>query len=195
MPEIFSPEYWEKRYQDGRTGWDVGAITPPLKRIIDGIENKSARILIPGGGQSYAAEYAFNQGFTNTFVCDWSSTAFNRLREVLPAFPIEQMLIQDFFTVTEQFDYIVEQTFFCALPPSLRRDYVEKTAAFLHPQGVLTGVLFDFEFSKDGPPFGGSEKEYRQLFKSHYQIEILESCQDSIPPRMGNELFLRALKI
>ena len=45
-----------------------------------------------------------------------------------------------------------------------------------------------------GPPFGGSFAEYRELFTPYFHIEIMEQCYNSIPPRVGNELFVKFLK-
>ena len=193
--DVFSPNYWEHRYNNQQDRWDVGYITPPLKRIIDSIKNKSSKILIPGAGQAHAAEYAFNQGFKNVYICDWAPAALIRIKELIPEFPKEQYLCQDYFTIDEKFDFIIEQTFFCALPPSKRTLYIEKSATFLQPEGILIGLLFGIQFPKAGPPFGGDEAEYRKLFKSHFRFECLETCTDSIPSRLGNELYFRAQKI
>ncbi len=192
--DVFSPNYWESRYENQQDRWDVGYITPPLKRIIDSLNDKDTKILIPGAGQAYAAEYAFKQGFKNVYVCDWSSAALKRIRQLLPKFPEDQFLCQDYFTIDEKFDVILEQTFFCALPPSKRKLYIEKSATFLHPEGVLTGLLFGIQFPKAGPPFGGDEAEYRKLFEPRFRIETLETCSDSIPSRLGNELYFKAIK-
>jgi len=192
--DVFSSNYWENRYKNDQDRWDVGYITPPLKRIIDDLENKETKILIPGAGQAHAAEYAHKQGFKNVYICDWAPAALERIQQLIPEFPEDHFLCQDFFTIEEKFDVIIEQTFFCALPPSKRRLYIEKSATFLHPEGVLTGLLFGIQFPKAGPPFGGDEAEYRQLFSDHFHLETLEACTDSIPSRLGNELFIRAIK-
>lgn len=191
---VFSVEYWQNRYAEGRTGWDIGRISPPLKRILDGIEDKDAKILIPGAGNAYEAEYAFKQGFRNIYVCDWSSVAFDRLMSVVPEFPKENLLIRNYFELEIKVDYILEQTFFCALPPSKRQEYILKSATFLNHSGVLTGVLFASHFPFAGPPFGGTAEEYKKLWSTHFEIEHLEPCKDSINPRLGNELFLKAIK-
>ncbi|NNE28149.1 MAG: hypothetical protein HKN16_00840, partial [Saprospiraceae bacterium] len=82
--ELLNKDYWEERYKNGYTGWDVGFITPPIQRILDQLEDLNTRILIPGAGNAYEAEYAFNKGFSNVYVCDWATSAFNRLLKVIP---------------------------------------------------------------------------------------------------------------
>ena len=44
--------YWEKRYEEGTTGWDTGGPTKPLTDYIDQVENKDLKILIPGAGNA-----------------------------------------------------------------------------------------------------------------------------------------------
>ena len=51
--------YWSKRYKEERTGWDIGFPSLPLKTYIDQLENKDLKILIPGAGNAYEAEYLF----------------------------------------------------------------------------------------------------------------------------------------
>ena len=83
----------------------------------------------------------------------------------------------------------MEQTFFCALDPVLRKKYVEKMADLLKENGKLAGLLFDFELTAEGPPFGGSSEEYLQLFTHYFTSKKLERCYNSIKPRSGRELF------
>ena len=45
-------EYWTQRYKDDLTGWDIGAVSTPLKTYFDQLTDKNMRILIPGAGLS-----------------------------------------------------------------------------------------------------------------------------------------------
>lgn len=55
--------FWNNKYKDHKTGWDLGVISPPLKTYFEQLENKSLKILIPGGGNAHEAEYLFKKGF------------------------------------------------------------------------------------------------------------------------------------
>jgi len=48
----FSEEFWNNKYKKNKTGWDLGEISSPLKAYFDQLTDKSALILIPGGGNS-----------------------------------------------------------------------------------------------------------------------------------------------
>jgi methyl halide transferase len=65
-------QYWSNRYVEGRSQWDVGSITPPLKEYVDQLTNKNVSILIPGCGTNHEAAYLLAQGFTNITVIDIS---------------------------------------------------------------------------------------------------------------------------
>ncbi|WP_339815611.1 methyltransferase [uncultured Imperialibacter sp.] len=186
--------FWTKRYRDGSTGWDAGAITTPLKAYFDQLTDKQTRILIPGAGNGYEAEYLFKVGFQNVFVIDLSREPLNNLRQRVPELPQEQLIEGDFFDHEGQYDLIVEQTFFCAIDPSLRQSYAEKVHALLRPGGKLVGVLFDDPLNSDRPPFGGNAAEYRAYFEPLFDFKVFEACYNSIPPRACRELFIHLTK-
>lgn len=186
---LMNSDYWEKRYEDDHTGWDIGYISTPIKEYIDQLTDKKLKILIPGAGNSYEAQYLFEQGFQNIYVLDIARAPLKSLQKRVPGFPENQLLYKDFFQHSGQYDLILEQTFFCALPPRLRDRYVQKTYTLLKTGGKLAGVLFDFPLTENGPPFGGEQNEYQNRFQKYYHIKTLERCYNSIPPRMGNELF------
>jgi methyl halide transferase len=181
--------YWENRYQNNEIGWDCGAITTPLKEYIDQLKDKNAKILIPGAGNSYEFQYLMEAGFTNVYVLDYATTPIKNLKKKLPTVNKKFFLEMDFFQLNETFDLIIEQTFFCALSPTLRQEYVEKMHSILKPNGKLVGLLFRFPLTESGPPFGGSIEEYQNLFSATFNIKKMETAYNSILPRKENELF------
>jgi hypothetical protein len=66
--------------------------------------------------------------------------------------------------------------------------------SLLKPNGILTGLLFKREFAQQGPPFGGNQADYQQLFESQFDILQLTDSTNSIPQRQGNELFFELRK-
>ena len=189
-----SEQYWTERYQNDNTPWDMGSVSTPLTAYLQRLAHKDQRILIPGAGNAYEAEWLFNNGFTNVFVIDISKEPIQNLKQRIPAFPSAHLIHGDFFELDQKFDLIIEQTFFCALPPSQRKDYAIKMAEVLKPGAKLAGVFFDFPLTEQGPPFGGSSEEYEDLFSEFFKIHKMERCYNSIKPRMGKELFLELIK-
>lgn len=182
--------YWEERYQLKQTGWDIGSVSPPLKEYFDQLSKKDLRILIPGAGRAWEAEYLFKNGFSKVFVLDYSTTAISDFLKRYPYFPKNQIINDDFFKHKGQYDLIVEQTFFSALLPTQRQDYAISMYEKLCISGKLVGLLFNHEFAFTGPPFGGTVAEYTELFSPMFEIEILETATNSIEPRMRRELFI-----
>ncbi|WMJ74771.1 methyltransferase domain-containing protein [Cytophagaceae bacterium ABcell3] len=187
-------EYWEKRYADDLTGWDTGAATPPIKNYIDQLTNKDISILVPGCGNAWEAEYIYTSGFKNVFLLDIAEAPLKNFQARMPEFPAHQLVQADFFKYSGAFDLIIEQTFFCALSPSLRQAYAEQCHALLRKGGKLVGVLFNDELNKDKPPYGGSKEEYIDYFSPLFNINVFETCYNSIPPRAGRELFISLTK-
>lgn len=186
--------YWNNRYEEGTTGWDLKEISQPLKAYIDQLQEKSSKILIPGGGYSYEAQYLWEQGFHNVYVVDFSQLALAHLKERVPHFPKEQLLQGDFFELEDTFDLILEQTFFCALDPSLRSRYVQHIHHLLKDHGKLVGLLFDFPLTEKGPPYGGSIEEYQEYFTPYFKTHRMETAYNSTGNRAGKELFINLSK-
>lgn len=204
--DLSNPAYWNELYATHQTNWDIGYVSTPLKEYFDQLTRKDLAILIPGCGNSYEADYLLQQGFTNITVVDISPLLTQKLAEKFketglvngsgltdgPPRPLT-IITSDFFALEGQYDLIIEQTFFCALSPDKRPDYVQQTYRLLKPGGTLAGVLFNRTFA-GGPPFGGSTEEYKLLFEKRFTLKVLAPCYNSIKPRMGAEVFLLAQK-
>ena len=182
--------FWNQRYDTNETGWDIGYPSTPLKTYIDQIRDKKLSILIPGAGNAYEAIYLVENGFTDVTVCDISAMPLENLYK----YSTINTIHGDFFNLKGSYDIILEQTFFCALNPALRKQYVEKMYHLLNHRGKLVGVLFDRIFDKEGPPFGGSKNEYESLFSPYFDFHTFDSCNNSIAPRAGNEIFINLIK-
>ncbi len=186
----FDKNFWTERYKNNEAGWDLGAPSAPLKEYIDQLDNKTLSILIPGAGNAYEAEYLFNKGFNDITVIDISAEPLKNIQKRLPDFPKEKLIMGDFFDHKIQYDLILEQTFFCALHPSLRISYAEQMHKLLKPSGKLVGVLFTAPLNTETPPFAASIEEYIAFFTPKFNFKVLESCYNSIKPRAGRELFI-----
>lgn len=186
-------EYWTQRYEEEHTGWDIGSPSTPLKEYFDQLSNKTLRILIPGAGNAYEAEYLWSQGFTNVTVLDISHIPLDEFRKRNPRFPKEQLIEQDFFKHKGTYDLIIEQTFFCSFVPEKmnRIKYVTKMASLLAPKGKLVGLWFDIPLTGDleKRPFGGTKKEYESYLKKQFDIHTFAKAYNSITPRANSELF------
>lgn len=187
---ISERDYWTNRYQNQQTGWNIGSVSTPIKEYVDQLEDKSVKILIPGAGNAYEAEYLFQQGFNQVHVLDIAQPPLNNLLERVPDFPEKQLIQEDFFSHQGQYDLILEQTFFCSFLPTKenRMAYAKKIHELLKPKGKLVGLWFEIPM-RDKRPFGGTKEEYLTYFEPYFQVQTFEQCYNSIKPREGNELF------
>jgi len=183
-----SKNFWNNRWETGQTGWDIGTPAPAFVSYFSNFLQKNAAVLIPGCGNGHEAEFLLSIGFTNITVIDIAPKAVAILNEKFRSNPNIEILCGDFFQHEGSYDYIVEQTFFCAIDPNLREAYAQKTHDLLRPKGKIIAILFDRTF-EGGPPYGGSKEEYIQLFTPNFNILFIEVNQQSIPQRMGSELF------
>lgn len=186
----FDKKYWEEKYITNSTGWNIGAISTPLKEYTDQLTNKEATILIPGAGNAYEAEYLYNKGFQHVFILDIAQKPLQNFKLRNPSFPENHLLEEDFFKHQSTYDIIIEQTFFCALHPNQRNSYAKKMHDLLAPNGKLVGLLFDFPLTPEGPPFGGSYDEYIKTFSPFFELSIFDRCNNSIKPRDNREFFM-----
>ncbi len=182
-------EYWNNRYVNNETGWDISMISRPIKEYLDQYSNKSDKVLIPGAGNAHEAEYASRIGFNNVHILDFAESPIEKFKNAHPQFTSEHIHCEDFFLHDSKYDLILEQTFFCAINPSLRKNYAEKMHSLLKKNGKLVGLLFDTNF-EGGPPFGGNKEEYLDYFSPLFNIKTFDKCYNSINPRAGRELFV-----
>lgn len=183
--------HWDERYKNKETGWDIGHVSTPIKTYFDGLDNKELSILIPGCGNAHEAEYLYQNGFKNVEIIDLSPTAIDNFKSRVPDFPAAQIHCKNFFDLDWKYDVIVEQTFFCAIDIDLRPAYAQQAHQLLKDGGYLVGLLWNKAMRIDHPPYGGSTKEYETLFSPYFKLTIMEDCHNSIPPRLGNELFVK----
>jgi len=193
--EKFSEEYWNRQYLESKTGWDIGYVSTPIKEFIDQLTNKSIKILVPGAGNAYEVEYLYKQGFTNTYLLDFSEHSIQNFLDRCPDFPTEQIISEDFFDHHGSYDLIIEQTFFSSILPHLRNRFAAHISKLLNTDGKFIGLIFNHHFRFEGPPFGGTEEEYNVLFSKYFAIEIMETAYNSIKPRRGREFFIMLRKL
>ena len=186
--------YWDAQWASNKTGWDVGNATPAITNYLAQYPNKNAAILIPGCGNAHEAQYLVENSFTNITLIDIAPTAVELLKEKFADTPQVKVLCGDFFEHQGNYDLIIEQTFFCAIPPLRRKEYAQKAASLLNPNGKIIGLLFDRTFEQAGPPFGGCPCEYKPIFEPYFFIKKMEESYNSIAPRAGTEVFINFAK-
>jgi SAM-dependent methyltransferase len=186
--------YWNLKWETNQTGWDIGYASPAIITYLSQYSDKNAKILIAGCGNAYEAIYLLAHNFTNITLIDIAPVAVKKLKEKFANNPEIEIICADFFKHQGQYDLLVEQTFFCAIRPDRRPDYVAQVLSLLKPRGRIIGLLFDYTFAVEGPPFGGDVDSYLALFRPFFRIKRMEKCYNSIRLRAGKEIFINLVK-
>lgn len=192
--DVNLPEKWNENYQRGEDGWDLGGPTPVFKRLAQSGRFKPGLMLVPGAGRGYDAREFSRHGFQVTAV-DFAPHAVEEMRRLADADAPIEVVQHDIFTLPPEFDgrfdYLLEYTCFCAIHPGRRGEYAAVAARLLKPGGILIDLAYPLDNRRDGPPFGFTESELLELFRTRgFELLSHESPADSIPRRKGAEKLL-----
>ena len=189
--DINKSSFWEHRYEKGEIGWDLGAETPVFTAISEKL--KPGKVCILGCGNGYDAISFSKKGFSVTAV-DFAKTPINNLQIAARSLSLSiETIRKNIFDLipdySSQFDYIIEQTCFCAIDPKKRQQYSNLVHDLLKVGGKLIGLWMplDKDIIDGGPPFGVKENEIKKLFSTKWKIT--EDCfpTQSIEARKGRE--------
>ena len=186
----YSQADWQNHYDASDLGWDLGAVAPPFARLLEDGLLKPGKTIIPGCGQGHEVVYFAGHGWDVTGV-DYSPGAVALLKQALQEKKLTaQVLHQDFFTLDEShsgvYDALLEQTFFCAIHPENRRDYVETAHRILKPGGFIMGLYYETG-EQGGPPFNTTEQDLKEHFSEKFSWVRLEKCDHSAEQRKDKE--------
>ena len=190
MSDVNKFQFWEDIYLKHDTGWDLGKPTPVFKDISDKI--KIGKVVIIGCGRGYDAVMFAKKGFEVTAI-DFSPSAINFLDNLSKEHNVKvNIILEDIFAIKKKFenyfDYIIEQTCFCAIDTSRRFEYEKLVRSILKENGKLIGLWFPIgkAISEGGPPWGVSIQEIKAIFKN-WSIESEEYSSKSIKKRKNRE--------
>ena len=191
MNEVNHSQFWEDIYLENDTGWDLKGVTP----FFDSISNEliQGKVCILGCGRGYDAIMFAKKGFDVTAV-DFALTPISELNKLAIEKSVTIATVQnDIFSLVDKFpdtfDYVIEQTCFCAIHPNRRKEYEILVRTILKPGGKLVGLWFPLDKSQEegGPPFGTTIDEVKSIFNSGWKIEKENFPSQSVEPRKGRE--------
>jgi methyl halide transferase len=191
--EIFTPDdpaFWGTRYQEKRTPWDLGKASPPFIELLSEQNEalKPGKMAVLGSGYGHDAALFGQLGFEVTgfdFVPEAVKAATDRYGQ--HARFVQANIFELDAQFQGHFDFVLEHTCYCAIPPSQRTDYVRVAAELLKPGGRFIG-LFWVHQEKGGPPYSTTIKEIIALFSPLFAIDSLSPTPHSVWERKGEEL-------
>ena len=78
----YTQEDWQRHYDEGDLGWDLGQVAPPFIRLFESNIILPGKTLVPGCGRGHEVIYLTENGFEVTAV-DYSSGAVNHLKSTV----------------------------------------------------------------------------------------------------------------
>ena len=84
------------------------------------------------------------------------------------------------------YDLVLEQTFFCAIAPRQRQDYVRNVTRILKPGGMLVGLFYNTD-KEGGPPYNTTREDIEVNFAKNFKIQELHKTTLSAEQRKDKE--------
>ncbi|HEY9730634.1 MAG TPA: methyltransferase domain-containing protein [Drouetiella sp.] len=196
IPTVETVEFWEGLYQRNITPWELGTYSPPLKTFLDSPYRVPAgKVAVLGCGTGFDALLFAYYGY-NVVAFDFAPSAVASTRAKLAQYgflgknaEVVQKDIFDLYSYRGAFDYVLEQTCFCAIHPARRKNYELMVRDVLKPDGKLIALWWLIDRQGAGPPFPVSKDELFELFSPHFRFDLVHQPTDSVPDRKGKELF------
>jgi SAM-dependent methyltransferase len=183
--------FWQSRYQEHRTPWDLGTVAPPFVDLLA----KPPFPMVPGYMAVLGAGYGHDAAFFGQH--GFQVSGFDIVPEAVQAATKRygqwaRFVHADLFSLAPeyngQFDYVLEHTCFCAIPPDRRPEYLAVVKRLLKPGGYFIGLIWAMVDREDGPPYPSTEAEIRTLFDVAFQQHLCVVPSHSVPLRQGQEL-------
>jgi|GEM_PF-207221 len=198
---VSSSSTWDKAYQAQDMGWDLGEAHPQLKQSLEDLkqcfQGKNS-LWVPGAGRGHDAVFFARETPMNVHAFDFSPEAVSEFSKAYPDFqsnPEKRLKYEcvDMFNILKatpdaSVDALFEHTFFCAISPIQRAEYVAEIKRVLKPTGLWFGVYFLLEH-KGGAPFSLTQWELREWVQKSFNIKAWERIKESPKTRAHKELW------
>ena len=186
----YSRKDWQDHYESNDLGWDLGQVAPPFVKLWEEGKLPVGKVLVPGCGRGHEVLFLVENGFEVTAI-DFSKGAVTYLENALKERGLNcRVLHQDFFCLDGFhdgiYDLVLEQTFFCAIAPRQRKNYIENVSRILRPGGILVGLFYNTD-KEGGPPYNTTCEDIEISFSKYFKIQQLEKTLLSAEQRKNKE--------
>jgi len=190
-------DFLEQRYQEEAIPWNLTQPNPVFIRLAKTL--KPGKLAIVGAGRGHEVVAFAKQGFQVTAI-DFAPKAIQYIIDRCHQLNLEvQTCLCDLFDLPPElngsFDYVLEQTCYCAIDPKRRSSYEQVVWNLLRPEGELFGLWFPLNkpWEVGGPPWGVDIEEVKSRFQ-RWVIQDEGFPEDSLPNRQGREYYFRFQK-
>ena len=192
MKEVSTSKFWQDKYLNNNTKWDIGAPTPIL---VNYLKNNSiiGKVCVLGCGNGHDA-IEFSKFGNNVYAVDFAKHPLENLKKNALSFDLSINCVnKDIFDLKAEypnyFDMIYEYTCFCAIDPDRREEYFDVVCSTLKKNGLLFAIFIplDKEPSDDGPPFGVNIDSILSMTNGKFEVIENTFSDLSIEPRFNRE--------
>ncbi len=189
-----NPEFWHQRWKTREISFHQQEINHHLKKHWHRLNLKpQSKVFVPLCGKSLDLLWLLGEGHSVVGV-ELSSIAveaFFNENDLNPTvtetdhfhlWQCEELTIYcgDLFNLPPEaladVDALFDRASLVALPPEMRRRYVDFLMTHLHPSAAILLVSMEYDESeRTGPPFNVTEEEVRALYRKAHQVERLET--------------------
>lgn len=191
-----SADEWDARYRDGDTPWDMNQPSPPMVHFLRaGILPRGRRVLVAGCGAGHELPLLAQAGY-EVVGADIAPRAVALAQRAIHGLSNAAVICADLLEPASDaggpYDWVFDQTFFCALPPARRAEYAAAMARLVRPGGALWALSMR-TLGPGGPPFDSTPDEYVALLATtgFQAIEVRALAAESHPSRRGRETLVR----
>ncbi|KAI8078934.1 S-adenosyl-L-methionine-dependent methyltransferase [Gilbertella persicaria] len=195
MSELKQNIDWEKKWQEGQTGWDHGEASPALVALFEQEETRSlipkhGRGLVPGCGSGYDVVFLASKDRHMTGM-DFSQTCVDMLHKNHPDASTQNydFVCADFykFQVPDGgYNLAYDYTFLCAMDLHMRPAWGKRYGEIIAKDGVLITLMFPLDVHEGGPPFTVSEELYHDLLDENFDLIYIKDAVGH-STRLGRE--------
>ncbi len=188
------PDFWHQRWQTEQIGFHQDRVNEYLVTYWQRLNaQRNDRVFVPLCGKSKDMLWLSGQGYSVVGV-ELSSIAVDAFfaeNELVASESTVNNIVQktsdsidvycgDFFALTAehmaQVSYVFDRAALVALPPTLRRQYVQHLQTVLPDLSQVLLVTVEYpQHEMKGPPFAVLEDEVHALFNANFAIEHLIS--------------------
>ncbi len=196
--DVNSADKWERDYQRGGDGWDLGGPNPVFRNLLASEQLPPGKMIVVCSGRGHDAREFAKHGFQVTAV-DFSPSAVQEMERLTDSDLSLEILQHDLFNLPShfdrKFDYMLEYTCYCAIDPQRRAEFADLAARLLKLGGLYISLAYPVSQHDGGPPFAVSVPEVLKLFQERgFQLVERKTPSDSVPARRGAEELLMLQK-
>ncbi|WP_111860407.1 thiopurine S-methyltransferase [Acinetobacter sp. CFCC 10889] len=200
-------QFWHERWENNQIGFHQTLVNPFLEQYLSALAlNKNAHIFVPLCGKTLDIHWLIQQGFRVSGV-ELSEIAIQQLfaelnlpHQVIHTKQFKHyhaenldIYVGNIFDLTDallpQVDAVYDRAALVALPPNMRKMYVQHLLSITHQAAQL---LIHFQYPQqdlEGPPFSISDEEIKDLYSILPHKKLLKAQQlyhDSLNQRIHN---------